>query len=488
MRRIFMLVGMGVLAFLGILAVRTALSHSRQLPIHAVTPIVMEKDRAIERFAKALRFKTISQQDPAQVSTEEFAAFRQYLAESFPNVHAALKREIINGNALLYTWPGSDPSLPPALLIAHYDVVPVDPGSEGKWTHPPFAGDVADGYVWGRGATDFKCGVLGLLEAGETLLSSGFQPRRTILLGFGNDEEAGGAGGAGQIAKTLKERGVKASFVLDEGSAITQGILPGVAKPVGIICLSEKGYVSLTLSVDGPGGHSSTPLPESTIGILARAVSRLETHPMPAHLEGPIRQMLEYAGPEMAFPMRVVMANLWALSPVVKWQLSQTPTANAALRTTTAPTIIQAGNKDNVLPAHASAVVNFRILPGDSVEKVITHARQVIADARVTVAPLSPEEAREPAPVSRVDVPAYQLIAASVREIVPEAVVVPGLTLGGTDARNYIEVAEDCYRLQPMILNQDDLSRIHGTDERLSVENYLRGVQIYAQVIRNACQ
>ncbi len=487
MRRVCITLSLLFLVLAVIMVVRTATFTSPHVEVTPAEPAALDHDGALARFSKAIQFKTISHQDPAQFPAEEFEKFRNYLVETFPWVHKAMQREIINSNALLYTWIGSDATLPPIILIAHYDVVPIDPGSESKWTHPPFSGEIADGYIWGRGTMDFKVGVVGLLEACETLLKAGFQPHRTIHLAFGHDEEIGGLQGAAQIAKTLKERGVKAFFLMDEGGAITSGILPGIKDPVALICLGEKGYVSLELIVEGKGGHSSQPPKETNIGLLARAIERLETHQMPMRLEGPFREMLEYTGPKMNWPLRFVMANLWALSPVVKWQLSKLPAAAAALHTTTAPTIIEAGAKENVLPIRARAVVNFRLLPGDTVQEVLEHAQSVVDDARVKIGVLSPEEAHDASPVSPTNSPAYQLIARSLREMAPDAIVAPGISLGGTDARHYTEVAEGCYRIEPIIVGERELALIHNTDERLSVENYLRAIQIYIRVIYNAC-
>ncbi len=487
MRRILLTLVLLLSIFIAVLLFRTATFSSPQIEVKPAAPAALDNDGALNRFSKAIQFKTISNQDPARFPAEEFDKFRAYLVEAFPNVHKTMKRELIHDHALLYTWQGSDPSLPPVIFMAHYDVVPVDPGSEDKWTHPPFSGAIADGYIWGRGTMDFKVGVIGWLEACETMLTSGFQPHRTVHLAFGHDEEIGGLQGAAQIAATLKQRGVKAFFALDEGSAIVQGVLPGLKEPVALISLGEKGYASLELLVEGDGGHSSQPPRETNIGILARAVSRLETHQMPLRLEGPFRDMLECTGPKMAFPLRLVMANLWALTPVLKWQLSALPAGNAALRTTTAPTILEAGVKENVLPLRARAVVNFRLLPGDTIEDVLAHARATVNDPRVKIAPLSNNEAHEASPIASTNSPAYTLLATSLREMLPDAIVAPGLSLGGTDARHYAEVAEGCYRVEPILVNDRELALIHNTDERLSIENYLRALQIYIRILRNAC-
>jgi carboxypeptidase PM20D1 len=478
-----------VLAFMvmvaAVILVRAATFPSRQITAPAAELIAVDQTRIAQNLSRAIQCKTISYQDPAQFPAPEFKAFRDLLEAAYPAVHAALGREIINEHSLLYTWPGTDPTLSPILFIAHYDVVPVEPGTEDDWTHPAFAGEIADGFVWGRGSIDFKSGVTGILEAAEALLQQGFHPKRTLLFAFGHDEELGGDKGAANIAALLQDRGLRAYFSLDEGMAIVQGVVPGVAGPLGLIGLAEKGYVSLELVAEGQGGHSSNPPPQTTIGIVAAALAKLEAHPMPARLEGPIRMMLEYAGPHMAFPMRMVMANLWLFERVVMRVLAADPAPNAAIRTTTAATIFQAGSKENVLPIQARAVVNFRILPGDSVQGVINHVTDTVDDERVTVRVLPGGESTEPSPVSDVHAEGYRHLAASVRQVRPEVIVAPGLTLGGTDSKNYVNVCDNLYRIQPMLVSTDDLARIHGTNERLEIDNYARAIQTYAQVMRN---
>jgi carboxypeptidase PM20D1 len=233
------------------------------------------------RLAQALRFATISHEDPAQVDRAPFRELHRFLEESFPQVHHSLKREVIEEYSLLYTWQGTDASLAPALFAGHIDVVPVESGTETEWQYPPFEGCVEEGYIWGRGALDDKVAVLGLLEAAEALLARGFQPHRTIYLAFGHDEEVGGTYGAKRIAALLQQRGVRLEFALDEGLAVTEGIIPKVSKPVAMVGIAEKGYLCLELSAESRGGHSSMPPSETAIGILSAAITRLERHPMP---------------------------------------------------------------------------------------------------------------------------------------------------------------------------------------------------------------
>ncbi len=485
-RKIALLSVLVVLGLAGVLLFNTLRFRSAQLESKGSTPIAIDKDGAVQRFAKALTFKTISHQIPWEFRGAAFTEFHAYLAASYPEVHATLQREVVNDYSLMYTWPGSDATLKPVVLMAHMDVVPVDAGSAQLWTHDPFAGTVADGRVWGRGSLDNKSSVMAILEMAESLLRDGWKPKRTIYFCFGHDEELGGPKGAKAMAALLKERGVKAWFSLDEGSGIADGILPGIDGPVALIATCEKGYVSLKLEVEGKGGHSSKPPANTSLGLLCAAVTRLEENQFEPSIEGPIRQMLDIAGREMKFPLNLVMANMWLTEPLLIQQLANSDTTRAALRTTTAPTILNAGTKENVLPIKAEAVVNFRIYPGDTVEEVVAHAKRVVNDERVKISILDEHEALEPSPVSDIDSDSYQMLAQSIRNVHPTFPVAPAMSIGGTDSKHFYEVAENCYRFQPMVFKQSDFDTIHGTDESCSIEVYLNGIQLYAEIIRNA--
>lgn len=468
-----------------VLVVRTATLRSRQPQVSPVAAHPFDAAALAERLAGGLRFPTISNQDGEGRDRAAFQGFQAYLEAQFPLVHGALRREVVGDGSLLYTWPGSDPSLPPLLLLAHQDVVPVEPGTESRWEHPPFAGVIADGFVYGRGALDDKSSLFGQLEATESLLREGVKPRRTVLLAFGHDEELGGPDGAVKIAALLEERGVRPLMVLDEGGSLMQGLVPGIEAPLAAVGVTEKGYVSIVLEAEMPGGHSSTPPRETAIGLLAAAVGRLERHPPEARLEGPSRQMLEEGiGPEARLPYRIVMANLWLFGPVVKHFVAQIPAASAAIRTTTAVTIFEAGVKDNVIPSRARAVVNFRILPGDSIESVVAHVQRTVDDPRIRVT-AQPKQ-REPSPPSVTEGEAWDLLARSIREVEPEAVVTPYLMLAGTDSRHFRGLSDAVYRFMPIRLSIDDTQRIHGTNERIPVEGYAGMVRIYRRLLENA--
>ncbi|WP_342380629.1 M20 family peptidase [Myxococcus stipitatus] len=486
MKRLFLSLTLGVIVVAVVLVVRTLAFTSRQGAAEAGTPLVLDAEAASARLAGALRLETVAASEGQPANDAAFQALKAYLREHFPRVHAALKCEPVGAHSLLYTWPGTDASLRPVLLLGHLDVVPVAAGGDSGWVHPPFSGVVADGYVWGRGALDDKGSVLGQLEAVEALLAAGERPRRTVLFAFGADEEVGGLEGAVAIATLLKERGVRLESVLDEGGVIMSGTVPGVSAPVALVGTSEKGFVSVELKVKGEGGHSSMPPPSTAVGVLARAVSKLESTPMPARLAGGSRELFERVGPEMGFGMKLLFANLWLTEPLVVKQLSARPTTNAAVRTTTAVTVFEGGVKDNVLPSGARAVVNFRILPGDSVEGVLAHVRETVDDARVEVGTLAFQS--EPSPVSPTDSDSWRHLERSVRQVFPQVVVSPYLNVAATDSRHFVGLSDHVYRFFPAHLQREDLARIHGQDERISVAGYLDAVRFYAAYLRNTAR
>jgi carboxypeptidase PM20D1 len=482
MRRVLFLLGIGTAALVAVLVVRTLTFRSRQITAPAPPPLSVDRDAAAQRLAGALTFATISNQDPTQLDPAAFRALHTYLAEQFPRVHALLSRETVNDYSLLYRWEGRDPQRLPVLILAHLDVVPVEPGTEPDWTHPPFGGVIADGFVWGRGALDDKASVLSTLEAVESLLAAGFQPEATVYLAFGHDEEIGGDNGAVKIAERLTARGVRAAFALDEGGFILRQVA-GLPKPVAVVGTAEKGSVTLALTARTPGGHSSVPSDDTAISVLARALTRLVANQMSRHLRGPTDELFEYIGPEMPWPQRLAFANLWLFAPLIERVLAANPAGNAMLRTTTAPTMLSAGVKENVLPSSARAVVNFRILPGDTSQAVIEHTRRVVNDPRVEISTLpGVREATGESPVG----PLATYLQRTVAEVFPDVLFAPYLTVGGTDARHYASVSDNLYRFLPIVADEGDRARVHGTNERIATDDYARAIAFMARLLQNS--
>lgn len=485
MRRALLATGLGLLLLGSVVLIRTARLTSIQVPVEPALEVTVDGQEVAEHLANALQFQTISSEDSTDVRAEELIGLHEFLEETFPRVHSTLTKELVGDYSLLYTWEGQEAGLSPILLMAHMDVVPVDPETEDDWAYPPFEGRIAEGYIWGRGAMDVKVAVMGILEAVEMLLGEGFQPRRTIHLSFGHDEEVGGQRGAARIVDLLRSRGVELEYVLDEGLYITDGIVPNISQPVAMVGLAEKGYVSIELTVEGTGGHSSMPPPETAVGVLSTAIHRLEQNQFPVRLEGPSRELFDFLAPEMPFAMKMVLANLWLFGGVVENQLAASPATNAASRTTTAATMFEGSIKENVLPTHARAVVNFRILPGDSIAGVIEHVRRTIADPRVKLRSTG-RIISEPSPISDTDTPSFEVLQRTIRQVFPEVLVAPGQVVAATDSRHYAELSRNIYRFCPLWANSEDLERIHGTNERVSVENYERIVRFYVQLIHNS--
>ena len=420
-----------------------------------------------------------------RTSSKQLIAFHQFLADKFPLVHRSLKREVINKYSLLYTWQGSAPQEKPVLLLGHLDVVPVIPGTEADWKQPPYAGVVADGYIWGRGTLDNKVNIIGILEAAENMLRAGVQPQRTIYFAFGHDEEQGGIDGALEISKLLESRGVEAEFLIDEGGLVTSGVVPGVDVPLAIIAPAEKGIVTLELKARGAGGHSSVPPKQSSIGILAAAIASLEANQFPRDFSH-TQQFLESVADEMGLVNRMVMKNLWLFKPVVMASLANDAQAQAGMRTTTAATVIAGGIKANVLPIDATAKVNFRILPGETPDTVRQRVIDVIDDTRVSVDfDISGQRGMGPSPVSPTEGYGWDKITSAIRDTAaPQRIVItPRLLVAATDTRHYRNLTSNHYRFTYMALPVGDLGTIHGTNERIGVKTLNDTVRFYHRLM-----
>lgn len=482
-KRIFVVLLVIVLLLAAIVAVNTVRKGSRQLDVAAVPMVPVDEKAVSERLAGMLVFRTISSYDKPEQNAGEFIKLHAYLQQHYPKAHAVLKRELIGNYSLLYTWPGSDPAAKPVLLMAHQDVVPIAPGTEKDWKAEPFAGEIKDGFVWGRGAWDNKANLISQMEAVEMLAASGFVPRQTIYLAFGHDEEVGGTRGALEIARLLEARKVKLDFVIDEGLLITDGIMPGLSKPAALIGISEKGYLSVVLKVSATPGHSSMPPPQgsSAIAMMSAALRRLDDDQLPAGIRGVAREMFDTVAPEMSGFGRVALSNLWLFGPLVQAQLEKGASTNAMLRTTTALTMVNAGNKDNVLPGLAEATVNFRLLPGDTRANVMAHVRGAAPSERFELRELP--GASEPSPVSPTDSASYQLINRTVRELFPGVLVAPGLMIAATDSRHFQDISDHIYRFSPVRAKPEDLARFHGTNERIASANLAELIRFYQRLL-----
>lgn len=449
------------------------------LPLPTVVAVdAIDGARAAQRLGEAIRFRTVTHQNPAEDEVVEWERLHAWLQQSYPAAHAAMQRELVDGRSLLYTWAGRDPKAAPILLMAHQDVVPVSPGTEGDWTEPPFSGAVKDGWIWGRGSSDDKGSLVALMEAAESLTAAGFQPARTVLFAFGHNEEVLGSG-ALAIAELLKTRGLRPEFVLDEGMVVIEDH-PVLKAPVALIGIAEKGYATLRITARAPGGHSSMPPPETAVAVLAQAITAITGSPFPLGYSGPAAEMMEALAPRAPFSIRLAVGNAWLFEPLLVQQIAAKPSGAALLHTTMAPTMLEGSPKENVLPQSAIARINFRIHPRDSVASVMARMQ-----AAVGTLPVELEwegTPNEPSPVSSTHSPAWQALTELAGEA-SGAPVAPALVLGGTDSRVFSGFAEDVYRFMPVRMRLDELGMIHGTNERLSVDNLDRMAEFYRRLI-----
>ena len=474
-----------VLAVAGVVAVRTATFKApaavdaSSITLASARPF--DANLAAQHLGEAVRFRTVSHQDPADDQPAEWDRLHAWLQATYPNVHRVMGREVVAGHALVYTWQGTHRGLAPIVLMAHQDVVPVTPGSEGSWTHPPFDGVIADGAVWGRGSIDDKGSLVTLFEALDGLAKAGFVPKRTVILVSGHDEEVRG-NGAKAAAALLKSRGVKAQFVLDEGMVVVEDH-PVTKGKVALIATAEKGYATLTVTAPAVGGHSSAPPPQTGVATLAKAVLAINDNAFPMKFDGPGADMLKSLAPHSSTTIKMAAANTWLFSPLLIDQTAKTPAGAAMLHTTIAPTMLKGSPKENVLPQDATAWINYRIAPGDSSAEVMAKAKDAVGDLPVKLAWVKTPD--EPSKVSSTSSEGWKTLAALAGDE-SKAPVAPALMTAASDSRYMGPIADDIYRFQPLVLSIDATKMIHGTDEHISVANVERMVRFYQRLVETA--
>jgi len=476
-KKVFLFLVIGLVVVVAIILFNTFQLKSRQisadaLPAPEITPL------SLQHFQQAIGYKTISYGDSLLFDSSQFIGFRKFLETTYPNFHSKLTQEIIAGYSLLYKWEGKNLQLKPVILMAHQDVVPIEDATKSMWTVDPFAGEIKDNFIWGRGTTDDKINLISMMEAAEKLLTENFQPERTIYFSFGHDEEIGGQG-AIATASILKSRNIEAEFVLDEGGIITLDKMPGITKPLALLGTSEKGYLSIELTVEEAGGHSSMPAAETSIDILSMALVNLRSKPFPSELKGSTLEGTEYVGPEMPFVQRIAFANQWLFMGLIINTYEKSPQSAAMVRTTMVPTIIDAGIKDNVIPTVAKATVNLRLLPGDLSDVVIEEVKSKIGDERVKVKRLNTNA--EATPVTSASNTGYKNIDAAIKKSLSQTISTPFLMIGATDSRHFYDVSKDIIKFSPMI----DPIGFHGIDERVSLDSYKTALWFYENLIRD---
>jgi len=467
---------------ISVILIRAYLHQPDVYEFKAEAALVLDETKAIENLSKSIQFQTISHPDYEKFDYEEFQRFLSWLETEYFQVFKNLEKKYL-GKTLLLKWQGEASDLNPILLTAHYDVVPVRADADSIWQESPFSGKIDGDYVWGRGTLDDKSGVIAILEAVNYLLEKNFSPRRTVYLSFGHDEEIGGRRGAGKVTEFLLNEGVELEWTLDEGSFLLQDIIPGINKPVAVINVAEKGSLTIQVIGKAEGGHSSMPSSKSSVGYLAEALLKLENNPVPGKLEGISLGLFDEVSKQMPFQYKILFANLWLFEPLINNFLSDSPTMNAVIRTTTAPTMLSASNRLNVLASEAVGTVNFRLHPRDNPEKIVNFVKDLISNENIEVKNLSAGTLASS--VSDWETEGYRAISNSVREVYGDIIVAPGLMVGGSDSKHYAKAAKNSYRFNPFPLSVNELSGLHGIDERIKKDDFLNGIRSYIKIIQS---
>ncbi len=419
MKRLFSFVLTLIVVLLAVMLYNTVNFKTRQITSnHPLAPDSFKLDsQATEHLASAIRIQTISYDDHMRMDgTTVFDSLITFLKNTYPAVFSALQNTIINKNNLLLKWQGSDANQLPAVLYAHMDVVPFEWATINQWKHGPFSGDIADGYIWGRGAIDDKGSLISIFEALNRLVQTGFKPQRTLYIASGSDEEIGGNNGAKTIAAYCRANNIHFKFYLDEGLMVSQGMVPGIKRDVALIGTAEKGYVTFNLSVNMKGGHSSSPAKETAIDVLNNAVKQIHDRPFKKKATKPIDEFIKYIGPQMPVAQKIIFANAWLFRPLILSVYEKNGEGNAMVRTTGVTTVINAGIKENVIPSLATAKVNFRILPGETAAQVEKRVRKAINDPRVTI---TKGEVFEPSKMGTADAWGFRLLQKTTSEVFP---------------------------------------------------------------------
>lgn len=435
----------------------------------------MKTDSTILRLKELIQCKTVSSNTLEKIDFNEFFRLHRILEQQYPLIHQVLTKKVIGKASLLYHWPGKDPTIKPFLWMAHIDVVPI--GDESQWSHGAFSGDLADGYLWGRGTADTKCLISVQMDAIEELIAEGYVPPQDIYLFYGHNEEivaVGDRSGAQLAMEQLQEQGVILGCVLDEGGSIVKGSTMGIEKPIAVIGVSEKGSVHVELTVRDKGGHSSTPEKTTALSRVARAAIAVEEHPMPVRLLPVVSDMLKTLSPYMGVlkPLLNSPNQTW---PMLHKALEQKAMTNAMIRTTFAVTMAQGSAQANVLPETASVVINCRVLPGDTMDSTLQHIRENIGEG-VEARILS---GKNPSPISPTNTPLFSLLRSLAQDLQSDALATPYLVMGGTDSAKFYPICEAVYRFSPFYFDENTMAGVHSVNERIPVEGFSKAVQFY---------
>jgi carboxypeptidase PM20D1 len=482
LKRFFLILLFVLLLLLIVFAINTLRFNSKQVGPIGVRKQFPVSESAVSHLSAAITFRTISYDQDSLIDHTSFDSLISFLCVTYPLTFEKLQVDQINKHSLLLSWRNFSSKKKPAILYAHLDVVPADERGISQWQHFPFTGMVDEKFIYGRGSIDDKGSVIAIMESVEKLLANNFQPSRDIYIAFGHDEEIGGMNGAYFIAKHLEEKKVKAEFLLDEGGLIATEMVPFVKDPVALIATSEKGYMTVKLEVKGSGGHSSFPPKEPPAEILSKAIQSVHYNPFESRMSESVNDFMNYIGPHMSTLFKAVFANRWLTRPIIFREYEKIPSANAMIHTTSVTTMISGGIKENVVPHEVTALVNFRLLPGDKSKEVLDKVKKKINDERVIVTVHG--KVTEASEVSGVDDEGFKILQHTIKDVYPDVIVAPYLLIGATDSRHFSNVTENTYRFLPVRMTQKILDTMHGTDEKIGIQDFMESIGFYEGLMR----
>ena len=466
-----------VAAFLAVIVARACMFKPVSDKKVEADSFSVDTKSATEHLRQMVRLKTVSNVEESQVDLGEFEKFRALLRTLYPHVYTACEYTEIGRHGMLLKWPGHSAERP-SVLMAHYDVVPVN---EEKWDKPPFAGIIEDGILWGRGTLDTKVTFNGILSAANSLIGQGFRPEKDIYFAFSGGEEINSQG-APNIVAYFTEHGIPPAIVVDEGGAVVENVFPGVKQPCGLIGIAEKGMLNAQYRTLSAGGHASAPKPHTPVGVLAAACKRVEDHPFKAHIDGPAAQMFDTLGRYSTPLYRVIFANMWCFGWIIDLLGKKSGgEINALVRTTVAFTQMEGSSARNVIPPEAKMVSNIRLNPADSVASALAYLEKTVNDPAVEITSL---ESFEPSPVSETGCDAWEKVAAAVANTWPGCIVSPYLMVQCSDSRHYRDLSNHVYRFSAMDLTAEERSTIHGNNERIRLETAAKAVEFYIRLMR----
>ncbi|MBO7729081.1 MAG: M20/M25/M40 family metallo-hydrolase [Oscillospiraceae bacterium] len=466
-----------LVALFAVILVRTFRFSPKPEEEKEFDPVEFDRDACVASLAALVKCRTVSYEDSSLEEDAEFEKLISLLPALFPRVWETCTLQRFPGRALLFCWKGKTDG-DPAVLMAHYDVVPVE---EENWLKPPFEAIVEDGVLWGRGTLDTKVTFNGILSAAENLISQGYQPENDIYFAFSGGEEINGPG-AKNIVQWLAEQGRELKLVLDEGGAVVEDVFPGVKGQCALIGIAEKGVLNLEYSISGAGGHASAPKPHTPVGELAMACTKLEAHPFQMHFTRPVLEMFDTLGRHSGFLYRMIFANLWAFGWVLNLITRKSGgELNALLRTTVAFTQMRGSKAPNVIPPSASMVSDLRLNPADSVDSAVAYIKKVIGNENITLKKL---KAIEPSPISRTDCEGWEIVAGACSGTWKGCIVSPYLMVQCSDSRHYGPISDKVYRFCAMDMTAEERSLIHGNNERIRLESVSRAVEFFLRVMK----